>query len=446
MSDDTDLKRAREDANKIISRVIAEIDPHRAVLNHCRRIEDNLLCGETLLYLPDYTAIHMLAVGKAACPMAAALEDLLGNRLKSGIATTKYGHASKLRAVSVREAAHPVPDSNGIEAALEALGTARSLTSDNLLIVLLSGGGSALWCAPAEGISLEEKSSTTSTLLNCGANIREINTVRKHISAIKGGRIAEAAHPARVITLALSDVIGDELTSIASGPTVPDPTTFAQSLEVVRKYGIEGKVPPKVMTRLTSGNEGRIDDTPKPGDHAFERDNQIIVGSNDIAKSAAFSLAHELGYNAHLINKPVLGEAREAARMLCDLAVSVRHGNGPVRPPALIIAGGETTVTIRGSGDGGRNQEVVLAAVPVLAKLPKTVFVSFGTDGTDGPTDAAGAIADSASAELASIKNLNPEIYLANNDSYNFFSALDDLIVTGPTQSNVMDIQLVFVL
>ena len=435
----------RNDVRKIIDNVINRIDPSKAVKRFLSLSGDTLSVGDNQLNLGTYGRITVIATGKGACAMAQAAESILADRIDAGLACTKYGHAANLKYSRVLEAAHPIPDEQSIVCANESLALAGSLGADDLLLVLISGGGSAIWCSPVEGLTLMDKRQVTDELLSCGATIHEINTVRKHLSRIKGGQLAVAAHPARVVTLALSDVIGDDLTSISSGPTVPDRYTFRDALNIINEYGLSDRIPPPAFEYLKNGHAGLNPETAKPFDESFSNDIQVIIGSNRIAVDAARETAESIGYNSHVVQGPVTGEAREAAINLCQLAKGIQSGQGPVESPAVIIAGGETTVAIKGDGRGGRNQEMALAAAIELESTEGITFVSFGTDGNDGPTDAAGGIADSHSLVKAVKHGMDASDYLSRNDSYTFLSKLDDLIVTGPTGSNVMDIQLIFV-
>jgi len=440
------ISRLKDHAGQIIRHVIESINPSNAVSRFIMREGHNLRIGQRMLNLDNFASLYVLSVGKGACAMADPVEDALGDRITGGLISSKYGHSHDMRILPVIEAAHPVPDSQSVMCAEKSRALASRLGERDLLLVLISGGGSAIWCGPVENLLLEHKQQVTSELLSCGATIHEINVVRKHLSCIKGGRLAEAAHPATVISLALSDVIGDDFTSISSGPTVSDPSTFADAVSIIRKYEIENSIPEKAARHLHRGVNGDYCDIPKPVDEMVQHDLQIIVGSNDLARQAATNLGKTLGYNTYVLDSPVTGEAREAAVMLSDIAKTIRTGTGQVEPPALVVAGGETIVRIKGNGKGGRNQEMALAAAIELAGTQNMLFVSFGTDGNDGPTDAAGAYADSNTLSLAAKQNLDASIYLNNNDSYNFFSRIGDLLITGPTGSNVMDIQLLFVI
>jgi glycerate 2-kinase len=375
-------------------------------------------------------------VGKAAVEMAAAVEAITGKWLAGGIAITKHGHAqSRLRQISILEAGHPIPDHAGIQAAHQVRDLLRELNARDLLIVAISGGASALLSAPAEPITLAAKQKTTELLLRAGADIFQLNAVRKHLSFLKGGRLAALAYPATVVSLLLSDVIGDSLDVIGSGPTAPDPTTFADAIHVLEKCKVVARTPKTVLNLLRSGVRGEIAETPKPGDPLFEDVYNIVAGSNALALKAAARQARALGYRPHILSNAISGEAREVAPTHIEIL------RNAAKRPACLLAGGETTVTVKGKGKGGRNQEFALAAAIAMDGLPHVLALCAGTDGTDGPTDAAGAIATGKSIARARRLGLDPAKYLANNDSYAFFSALGDLVKTGPTGTNVMDIE-----
>jgi hydroxypyruvate reductase len=384
-----------------------------------------------------FERIFVIGAGKAAAPMAQAIEKIAGKRISGGLINVKHGHALKLSRIEQNECGHPVPDEAGVRGAQRIAAIARDASARDLVICLISGGASALLPLPAPPITLAEKQATTNLLLACGASIHEINAVRKHISAIKGGQLAALASPARVTSLILSDVIGDNLDVIGSGPTSPDASTFAAARAVFEKYGIWNKVPRAVRQRLESGSKGEIEETPK----SLKNAENCIIGSNRIALDAAAVKAKELGFKTLILSSSIEGETREVAGMHAAIAREIRQSGNPLKPPACIISGGETTVTLRGKGKGGRNQEFALAAATGISRLKDVLIFSAGTDGTDGPTDAAGAQADGQTFQRG------PEVLrrLANNDSYNFFAPLKDLIVTGPTGTNVMDIHLILV-
>ena len=437
-----DLRRV---ALAIFNVAVRAVDPGEAIRRHFTREGSRVRIGEETIDLATVGEVGVVGCGKAVAPMAAAVEEILGDRITRGVVVTKYDHVQPTRLVQVHVAGHPIPDDAGIAGVHAVLDHIRGLGANDLVLVLISGGGSALTPAPVEGVTLAEKQALTEALLACGADIREMNTLRKHISRFKGGQLARAARPAGVITLILSDIVGDPLDAIASGPTVPDPTTYVDALSILDKYGIREKTPGSIRARLEAGARGEIRETPKPGDPLFARVRNMIVGSNIQALEAARAEAHGLGFTAMILSSSIEGETREIARMHAALAREVRTSGNPVRPPACLISGGETTVTLRGSGKGGRNQEFVLAAALDIAGLPDTVVLSAGTDGTDGPTDAAGAIADGDTCSRALARSLSPRTMLEANDAYPFFEELGDLIVTGPTKTNVMDVRLVLV-
>jgi len=437
---DSDL---RNDMMKIVRQAIAAVDPMNAVRAHCV-LEDGLLhVGSDTIDLNRYGRINVIGAGKASAFMAKALEEMLGDRIRGGVISTKKGYDTKLKKVALIEAGHPLPDKNSFVAAQKAVEEVRSLGADDLIICLLSGGASALWTLPAASLDLEDKIKTTQSLLACGADIHEINAIRKHISGIKGGRLACASYPARLITLAISDVVGDEYSSIGSGPTVADPTTYEQAIGIVKKYSLQEELPPSVLRHLEAGRQGREEETPKPGDCRLDGNIQNIITSNRQAIEAAMSIARHSGYNTYVISYNMTGEARIVGRRLASIAKEVVEGKGPISPPAILLSGGETTVTVRGRGKGGRNQELALAAAMEISGWNKISVVSVGTDGADGPTDAAGAVADGNSIERGRAMEMDAKYFLDQNDSYTYFDMLGDLIRIGPTGTNVMDIQVI---
>ncbi|HID33003.1 MAG TPA: DUF4147 domain-containing protein, partial [Anaerolineae bacterium] len=345
-------------------------------------------------------------------------------------------------------AAHPTPDAQGVAAARRAVETIVRLGPNDLLITLISGGGSALLTLPASGLTLDDLQRTTDLLLACGAAIHEINAVRKHLSQVKGGQLAHLAHPAALLSLILSDVVGNPLDAIASGPTAPDPTTWADAWTVIQKYSLENVLPAAVRDHLLAGLAGRLPDTPKPGDPIFQRVHNVIVGDNAIAAEAARRAAEAQGFHAAILSTFVQGEAREVAQVLVALGREIVARNRPLSPPACLILGGETTVTLRGAGQGGRNQELALAAGVALARVPEAapiVILSLGTDGTDGPTDAAGGVADAATVARGWALGLDALAHLEHNDSHSYLKAVHDLLITGPTCTNVNDLMIIFV-
>jgi glycerate 2-kinase len=379
--------------------------------------------------------VFLLGAGKASGAMAAAAEDVLGDRVAGGFVVVKDGYGARLRHGEIAEAGHPVPDSRGLDASGRLLELARAAGEDDLIVFLVSGGGSALTPAPAPPVTLAEEQELTRLLLASGATIGELNAVRKHLSLLKGGQLARAAWPARVLTLALSDVIGDPLDVIASGPTAPDPTTFADALEVLAQRGLSGRMPASIARRLQAGRAGEIQETPKPGDRLFERVENIVIGNNALVTDAAVATASRLGLRVDFATRELQGEARDVAR---DFVARARR----LTPPACLIAGGETTVTVRGQGKGGRCQEFALAAALELGPTDHITILAAGTDGTDGPTDASGAIVDGGSVERGAAAGADARRALADNDAYAFLRASRDLIVSGPTRTNLLDLYL----
>lgn len=439
------LKKLRHDALIIFQAGLSAVDPARCIARHLDR-RDNLLEIENHLYnLSNYQNIYVIGAGKAAAAMGKALEMLLGGYLTAGIINTKYGHALPLKTIKIHEAGHPVPDVSGLRGTQEIVRLLQLTGEKDLIFCLLSGGGSALLPLPVEGVTLEEKQEMTRMLLECGATIHEINALRKHLSRVKGGRLARLACPSPLISLILSDVIGDDLDVIASGPTAPDRSTYRDCLKILDKYNLQNRVPPSILNLLSKGARGEIEETPKVGDPAFKRTQNVIIGRNLDAVEAAKQKACELGYHTLILSTFVQGETREIARMHAALAREILSSGHPVPKPACLISGGETTVTLRGSGLGGRNQEFALAAAMKIDGLRDVLILSGGTDGTDGPTEAAGALADGTTLRRASKIGLDALRYLRENNSYHFFRPLGDLLITGPTRTNVMDLRLVLV-
>ena len=434
----------REPILRIMQAALQAVDPRRAVLKQLRR-DGNVLFVGNRPYALDQGRVIVVGAGKAGAPMAAAVEEVIGDRLSGGSVVVKRGYAAPTARITVHEAGHPVPDEAGVAGTADVLSRLRNLSADDLVICLLSGGGSALLVQPVGGVGLEDLRVTNDLLLRSGATIQEINAVRKHLSRVKGGKLAQVAVPARVVSLVLSDVVGNPLDVIASGPTVPDPTTFAEAVEVLRRYALLDRVPTPVRDCLMRGVRGEIAETPKPGDPTLADVRTVIIGSNEIAAEAARAQARAEGFNALLLSTFVEGEAREVARVIAAIAREVCHSGRPVPAPACLIAGGETTVTVRGSGKGGRNQELALAAAIQIAGLDQVTIASLATDGTDGPTDAAGALADGTTVARAAKLGLDARDFLDCNDAYRFFEALGDLLVTGPTRTNVNDLMFAFV-
>lgn len=431
----------RRQALRIFQAAVQAADPAQAVHRHVRLRGELLVAGHHRYRLGEYQNIYAVGAGKASGRMAAAVEDLLGRRISGGLINTRHGDPTRLKRIECNQSGHPVPDLAGETGAARIAEIASRAGPRDLVIALISGGASALMPLPAPPVTLDEKQETTRLLLESGANIHEINCLRKHISLIKGGQLARLAFPAHVLTLILSDVLGDDLDVIGSGPTVADRSTFADAAAILAKYGLERRVPPGVRSRIRAGAA----ETPKPADRIFKNVRNVIVGSNRLAVDAAAREARSLGFRTMVLTTLLQGEAREVARVHAALAKEIRAMRRPVRPPACVISGGEPTVTIRGSGRGGRNQEFALAAAIDIAGLRDVVILSGGTDGSDGPTDAAGAIADGSTTARSVAADLDAAAYLANNDSYRFFDALGDLIKTGPTGTNVADVQILLI-
>lgn len=442
---DTLRPQMHQDAKTIFSAGLQAVSPTKAIRRCCRRQNDLLLIGDRCFNLDDFRQVTVAGAGKATAAMAQAMEEILGDKIGKGLICVKYGHGADLKKIRTIEAGHPIPDAPGMAASAEILEMIRQAGKDELVIVLLSGGGSSLLPLPVQGITLEEKQSASDLLIGCGATIHEINTIRKHISAIKGGRLAQAAFPAQVAALMLSDVVGDDLDVIASGPTVPDASTYAQCKEIIDRYDIAKQLPASIVAHLAQGLAGAISETPKPSPEGWRHVHNQVVGSNKDAIAAAEAKALALGYQPLILSACIEGETRTVAQVHGAIAREILTSAHPLPAPACLLSGGETTVTLKGDGLGGRNQEFALAAALDIAGRCHIVVLSGGTDGTDGPTDAAGAIADNTTAERAEAGGLNCRQHLDNNDAYPLFKALDDLLITGPTQTNVMDLRIILV-
>jgi hydroxypyruvate reductase len=437
-----DPRQRRAHALQIFGAALRAADPGQCVRRALAIEGEGLRILDQHYPLKGSARLVVLGAGKATPAMAAAAEEILGGRISAGAINTKYGHGLSLSRVAVAECGHPLPDQAGVEGTGRMLGLLRGLGPDDLALCLFSGGGSALMPAPAEGLSLEDKQAATRALLACGAPIEEINALRKHLSRVKGGQLARLASPARVVSLLISDVIGDRLDTIASGPTHPDATTFGECLALVERYQLGAQVPAPVLRHLEAGAAGALPETPKEGDPCFARTCTEVVGSNALAIEAAEAEARALGYRTLVLSSRIAGETREVAGVHAAIAQEVCATGHPLSPPACLISGGETTVTLRGQGKGGRNQEFALAAALHLDGWERITCLSGGTDGTDGPTDAAGALAEGSTLERARRLGLSAAASLRENDAYPFFQALGDLLVTGPTGTNVMDLRL----
>ena len=442
-------EKLRSSLQQIYRAALLAVDP-KAAVKRFLRCSSETLEADSRTYPLKGRRVFLAGAGKAGVPMAQALEETLGSHLESGLIVVKHGWGGELEKTTVLEAGHPEPDEAGVQAAHRLVDfLEQKVTSTDLLLFVISGGGSALLPAPVPEISFEDKRSTTQLLLRSGATIQELNTVRKHLSRTKGGRLLEHIRNAQVVSLLLSDVVGDDLGSIASGPTAPDPTTFQDSIHTLQKYGIEKETPASILHYLRSGVENRAfaKETPKPGESRFERVQNIIVGSNIMALEAAAETATALGFPPLILSSSIVGNTLEAAQLHVSIAHEVLSSGHPIPPPCCLISGGETTVRVLGNGKGGRNQEFVLCCAKEIAdwEYPSILFASLGSDGDDGPTDAAGAIATPDTAACAELKSLSIQDHLDRNDSYHFFLKLGDQIITGPTQTNVMDLRFVLI-
>ncbi|MDD5240537.1 MAG: HAD-IIB family hydrolase [Sulfuricella sp.] len=437
----------RKNLTDIFNAALAAVDPYQAVLNAVRLENNCLFVADVAYSLENFDRITVVGAGKATARMALALELLLGKRIAAGLIVVKEGHAEKLVFVQQVEASHPVPNEAGADGARRALEMARVANERTLVLCLLSGGASALLAAPAEGLTLQDKQETTALLLKAGASIGELNAVRKHLSAIKGGQLAKAAFPAQVVTMILSDVIGDRLDVIASGPTAPDSVSFSDAWAVIEKYVLTEKIPLRVANYLRQGMAGLAPETLKDGDPCLLATRNVIVGGIGQALAAAAEEARQLGFVAEIVSAELQGEAREAARFLAQAARTPQPGLKANERRCLLF-GGETTVTVRGAGKGGRNQELALAFALAIDGMEGVTLLSAGTDGGDGPTDAAGAIVNGSTAARARQLGMEPATFLDENNSYGFFQQFDALsgehshFITGPTGTNVMDIQI----
>jgi len=421
------------DIAKILSSCIEAVEPGNAVRRFVKR-EKNLLCIADQIYnLDEFEQVTVLGLGKATQAMSLALLDLLAPHPTRGLLIPKQAFDSPASGFTVSPGGHPVPTQASIIAGDKAFDLASSLSEHDLLICLISGGGSALMTSPHRGLQLEDMQSLTKLLLACGARVDEINTLRRHLDRVKGGGVAKAAQPARIVSLILSDVVGNPLEAIASGPTAPDPSTREDALHILKKYDLMEKIPAAILHFLENAPE-----TPKPNDLVFKRVQNVLVGSNSLAAQAGLEMAESLGFQTYFLGDTWQGEAREVAKELCE------HFKLDYARPFCLIAGGETTVTLRGNGRGGRNQELALAAAIEMNGLENSMLITLATDGEDGPTDAAGAVVTGETCQRGEKLKMNAQAYLSQNDAYPFFEALGDLVKTGPTGTNVNDLTLLY--
>ncbi len=439
------LSTLRKDAVSIFAAGVDAVKGDKAVFRHCRMAGSVFHACDLSFDLNRFDRVFVAGAGKASAPMAHAVEKLLGERISEGVISVKHGHGMPLEKIRTIEAGHPVFDAASVGAAEEILSTLTSAGPDDLVIFLLSGGGSALLAMPAPPVTLAEKQAAIKELLTCGADIHAINTIRKHISAVKGGRLARAAHPAALLTLIISDVVGDSLDIIGSGPTVPDSGTYADCMQIIRHHELSGKLPQSILSMLEKGAAGNLPETPRPDDPAFSESYARIIAANGTALKAARAKAAALGYHATVLSSMIEGDTRAAAHFLSAIAKEIKKSGNPVPPPACILSGGETTVMVKGSGKGGRSQEFALAAAFEIEGMEKTVVLCGGTDGTDGPTDAAGGLVDGHTIGRAAARGLDAASYLENNDAYHLLEKTGDLLITGPTGTNVMDLRVFLV-
>ena len=437
----------RSDACDIFEAALIAVDPEQSIYNALRLDGDVLWFEGDSIDLSKVDRVFVVGGGKAGGLMAKAVESLLGERIESGIVNVLEGTEDviSLTRVHLNGAHHPVPSQSGVEGVKKMLELTQGVTENDLVITLISGGGSALMPLPVEEIGLRGLQDVTGRLLRAGASINELNSVRKHLSTFKGGQLARHCYPAQVLSLILSDVIGDPSDTIASGPTAPDDSSYKDALGVLEKYGLFEDLPENVKSRIMAGVRGELPETPKKGDPVFERVHNILVANNPIAAEKAKEKAEELGYNSMILSTSIEGEARQVGTGFADMAKDVAINARPLGKPAAIILGGETTVTVKGSGIGGRNQELALGAALSL-DCGSCLIATLGTDGIDGPTAAAGAFVDGSTLKRASRKGLDPNKYLDDNDSYTFFNNIGDAVITGPTGTNVNDLSLILVI
>lgn len=418
---------------RILASAIQAVEPAEAVRRFVQRRGNRLIVADRAYDLEEIERIFILGFGKATQAMSRPVIELLADRTPRGLLIPKQAFASPLAGIEIQVGGHPVPNSNSLAAGQKAIELVRQLDKNDLLICLISGGGSALVTAPQPGLTLENLQALTRQLLSCGARIDEINCLRRHLDQVKGGGLAQQAFPARVVSLILSDVVGNPLAAIASGPTAPDPSSRVDALGVLEKYGLTDLAPAAIRQALEN-----IPETPKPGDKLFGKVQNVLVGSNYLAAQAALEQARTEGFYTKFLGDAWQGEARDVAKIYCEqLKTSTER-------PLCIVVGGETTVTIRGKGLGGRNQELALAAAQELAGQENVLLVTLATDGEDGPTDAAGAVVSGETKQRAQAKGLDAHTYLDENNAYRFFEALDDLLKPGPSGTNVNDLTFLF--
>ncbi len=434
-------------AARIISASLTAVEPGRVIKESLVRTGTRLRIGDEELNLKDFNRIFLIGIGKASTPMTLAAADILNEHLHGGMILTKSGsHDLPERVTKILDlyyGGHPIPDQNSLKAVAAITNLLSKAKSDDLILFLLSGGGSALLAGPYPGLTLKDLRLTNQILLSCGADIKEINTIRKHISTVKGGQLAKIAVPAKLFTLILSDVMGNQLDMIASGPTTPDPSTYQDAVEIIERYDLDHRLPKSVLNHLIQGLAGHLPETPKPGDPIFRDVTNLIIGRNSDSIQAGVQQAVLEGFNADTLPEPLEGEARLAGEKLAAILQRMALKSEPLPRPACLIIGGETTVSLQSSGEigkGGRNIEIALSAVKTMNNVPGVVLITLATDGEDGETDAAGAVVTGDSLRRGRILQMDPETYLRNHNSYPYFQALNDLLVPGVTQTNVNDL------
>jgi hydroxypyruvate reductase len=435
-------------AAEVVDAALAAVDPEAAVLRSVERCGAQLVIEGQTLALDAFRRVKVAAIGKAALAMTRGLLQRVGDKITAGVVVCKHMDADAYSLlpgqIQLAQGNHPVPGEDSIAGGKLLAELLADGEEDDLVVCLISGGGSALVTWPQEGVSLADLQALTRELLACGAAIEEINCLRKHLDRVKGGGLARLAAPARLVTLVLSDVVGSPLDVIASGPTVADPTSFTEALGILEKYGLLDQTPASILSTLQAGAAGRLAETPKPGDALLQRTQTFLVADNYRGAQAAVKRARELGFHSQLVTIFLQGEAREAGGMLAGILRQVAMSGEPLARPACLIFGGETTVTIRGQGKGGRNQELALGAVTGLDGLEDVLLAALGTDGEDGPTDAAGAFACGQMRAAAVERGLAVDAYLGENDAYHFFAEMHGLLMTGPTGTNVNDLTFLF--
>lgn len=435
--------RQRQTAIDIFLAGVESVKPDNLIRSYIS-VKDNMLKIDKLIFdLSDIKNIYVVGAGKASALMAQEMESVLGSRITKGHIVTKYNHSVPLKYIGYTEAGHPVPDENGIKGTEKILSIARMAGEEDLVICLISGGGSALLTDVPQGCTLDDIKTLNDSLLKSGANINEMNCVRKHLSNVKGGLLAKAASPARIVSLILSDVIGDPLDVIASGPTAPDPTTFADAISIIERYNLGEKIPKQILRVLRDGDANKLQETLKESSEIFQRTTNLIIGTNKLALKKAKEKAESLGYESQIITNTLEGDVADVAQYMTEMAKSA--GKLISGEKICLLFAGEPTVKVKADGLGGRNQHLALFAATLLKETPGITFLSGGTDGSDGPTDAAGAVVDNFTLKNAFDLNLDVISYLENCDSYHFFKQEGGLIITGPTQTNVMDLMVVLI-